>query len=323
MQLLRIDRQIKVNKFPVFHFYLTFIGSSHIPLHLLCCTHTCEAFDRGNLHVLKEIETHINLKEILISSLPDLQSFLFGKSCTEAALTAFTKLLTNTGHQSSLHLEFEQILLDRKRTKKIHLFKERRFCELGYEAGAVLFHWEDIKELLETTRSNNRLVMACKQYFDCDFIKSGFRVLSYFSHRLTFPYFNFCEKSTQSMAREVFPRLYTDLTAKRLDTLDEFRVNYSFEVPEIETETEKVILEQFCLRAAKDFKLQKGREYGFNEEANQRATDLSLLSESDIKGFPITNMVCEREFATADHLLSRSAKTASNFKGLGNIRSHL
>lgn len=37
----------------------------HIPFNLLCVSHTCEVFDKGNKHVLCKIEMKIGLKEDL------------------------------------------------------------------------------------------------------------------------------------------------------------------------------------------------------------------------------------------------------------------
>jgi hypothetical protein len=307
-----------IKKINIIVLFISVTGSSHRPYHLLCNTHVCEAFDRGNLIVIKRIETLINLKEILISNLPELKSFLLGKTCTEAALLAFTKIAMNTGHPSSLYLEFEKILVDRGRTKKFSLLKERRFCVLGYTAAAILYHLEDFRELLRTTKSNNLLVLALRVYIDNEFLLSCFAALANFNYHVTFPYFYFCEKATQELALDVFPRLQKDLECKKVDTLKDFAVNFSFHVREMETEIETAIMDQFCIQASRDFKLQKGREYGFNDEQNERATDLTRLSARELEGLPLNNMVCERDLGKRDHLLQRSAKTASkNFKGLG------
>ena len=50
--------------------------SNHIPFHLICVSHTCEIFDKGNMFVLCEIERKIGLRELLISHIPMLRSFL-------------------------------------------------------------------------------------------------------------------------------------------------------------------------------------------------------------------------------------------------------
>jgi len=72
------------------------LNSTHIPFHLLCVSHTCEVFDRGNIKVLLEAEKKLGLQEILILSfLPS------SKSVTVAALQALNKLVINDGHKSS------------------------------------------------------------------------------------------------------------------------------------------------------------------------------------------------------------------------------
>ena len=82
--------------------------SDHIPFHLLCVSHTCEVFDKGNMFVLCETERKIGLRELLISHIPMLRSFLSkGQSVPLAVLTAFTKLAINDGHKSSLREQFD------------------------------------------------------------------------------------------------------------------------------------------------------------------------------------------------------------------------
>ena len=51
------------------------LSSSHISFHLLCASHTCEVFDKGNISVLCEVERKIGLRELLISHMPMLKSF--------------------------------------------------------------------------------------------------------------------------------------------------------------------------------------------------------------------------------------------------------
>lgn len=42
------------------------LPSQHIPLHVLCVTHTCEAYDTGNLAVLKHVEEKCDIKAQLV-----------------------------------------------------------------------------------------------------------------------------------------------------------------------------------------------------------------------------------------------------------------
>ena len=49
--------------------------SNHIPLHIMCVSHTCKVFDTGNLYVLSQVENSLKLKESLLKYIPSLQSF--------------------------------------------------------------------------------------------------------------------------------------------------------------------------------------------------------------------------------------------------------
>ena len=118
------------------------VSSSHIPFHLLCVSHTCEVFDEGNISVLCEVERRIGLRELLISLMPVLKSFLSkGRSVTLAAFTAFTKLAINSGHKSSRYQEFDHVLQVTGKSKKFSGFKERRFAQMDYTAAAIIYHW--------------------------------------------------------------------------------------------------------------------------------------------------------------------------------------
>ena len=60
------------------------LNSTHIPINLLCVSHTCEVFDRGNTDVLSEIEKKLCIREKLISHMPSLKQFLYkGKSAPD------------------------------------------------------------------------------------------------------------------------------------------------------------------------------------------------------------------------------------------------
>ena len=98
-------------------------------------------FDRGNISILCEIEQNIGLREIIIQHMPILKSFLSKNKCvTIAAIEAFTKLVTNDGHKSSYHEEFNHVLNINNKSKKFSAFKERRFAQLCYTAASITFH---------------------------------------------------------------------------------------------------------------------------------------------------------------------------------------
>jgi hypothetical protein len=81
-----------------------------------------------------------------------------------AAINAFSKLVNNDGHKSSLYEEFDSELSRNNKSKKFSIFKERRFALLGYSSAAMVHHMADIKSTLAQTNSQNQLVQACRLY---------------------------------------------------------------------------------------------------------------------------------------------------------------
>ena len=188
-------------------------------------SHTCKVFDRGNITVLKSAEEKLGLREKLIARMPALKSFLVsGKSVTVTALEALNKLVANDGHLSSQWELFEKLLLDKGKTKKHSQYRERRFAKLGYTASTILHHLDDYEELLKDTKSNNQLVQACRVYLECEFIIIGLKVLSWFTYKVTLPFLNMVELSSQKDLLSILPKLYDDLSAKILETLSEYKV---------------------------------------------------------------------------------------------------
>ena len=100
------------------HLIAASFSSTHIPLHLLCTSHTSEAFDNGNLSVLTSIENKIEMKKNVLLYLPFLKSFL-SKGVTQAAINTFCKLTINDGSKSSLHGEFDYELEKKEGIKEV------------------------------------------------------------------------------------------------------------------------------------------------------------------------------------------------------------
>lgn len=175
--------------------------------------------------MLMKAEDAVGLKEKLIGHLPELKSFLSTKkTCTEAALTAFTKLATNTGHQSSHFNQFEEILARNGDSKRFGLVKDRRFCNLGYIAAAVLHHKAALQEVLDTTKSNNLLVLACRVYLENKFLMNCIASLAYFTYKVNFPLFKLSLDGNQEDCKDLLPKLFVDLQNCNLDTLDKYKV---------------------------------------------------------------------------------------------------
>ena len=300
------------------------LQSVHVPLHLLCVSHTCEVFDRGNISILCEIEQNIGLREILIQHMPILKSFLSKNKCvTIAAIEAFSKLVTNDGHKSSYHEEFNHVLNINNKSKKFSVFKERRFAQLGYTAASITFHLQDFNAVLENPRSNNVLVQACRLYINVDFILVALKCLAWFTKKVTLPFLNMCEMKEQSDLLKILPKLKDSLQSIKLDNLQDFEVDYSFEVEEPQSPLGKHIIKEFCKKAAIDLTTQRGREYGFSEYSEPRATDLTKLSKNQLDGLPTNNLDCERDLAKFDHLAKRSASCSSKKFTAKGIRDEI
>ena len=289
------------------------LNSNHIPFHLLCVSHTCEVFDRGNMAILKELEMKIKLREAVIARMPALKSFLTNKSVTVAALEALNKLVINDGHKSSQWEMFDKILQDKGKTKKHSQYLERRFAKLGYSAATVVYHLEDYEDLLHDVKSNNQLVQACRVYLQCEFVIIGLKVLSWFTSAVTLPFLNMVEKSKQSDLLKILPELHKDLKERKTDTLNEFMVKYSFDLGTPTSALEKHILGLFCERAAADLATQRGREYGFGDVQTgaERATALDKLDPERLDFLPTNNLACERDLAVFDKLAKRSASCSN------------
>ena len=41
------------------------LGTEHIPLHILCKSHTCEKLDEGCLHALMKVEQQLKMSELI------------------------------------------------------------------------------------------------------------------------------------------------------------------------------------------------------------------------------------------------------------------
>ena len=75
------------------------LGSSQIPLHLLCKAHTVEALDRSNIDVLAKIESGLKFREALESINPGIKSFLRGEK--SVVLCAIKSILNFVSHDKS------------------------------------------------------------------------------------------------------------------------------------------------------------------------------------------------------------------------------
>lgn len=153
-----------------------------------------------------------------------------------------------------------------------------------------------------------------------DFVWHALRAISTFTYNVGLPFLNFCEKGKQIDFIKILPKLLADLENHNLDTLREYKVEFSFNLHHDQTLIESRLLEKFCERTSKCLIDQKGREYGLVENPKPRATQLNLLSESELEGLPTNNILSERNLAMFDkEMIAFGRNTNKNFKAKGNV----
>jgi hypothetical protein len=124
-----------------------------------------------------------------------------------------------------------------------------------------------------------------------------------------------CEIETTTKLLEVLPKLQSDLSMGKMDTLEKYTVEYSFDVNEPRSPLGLLILQRFCEKAAEDLTRQRGREYGFSLDP-KRATDLTNVPAEVCEKLPVHNLDCERDLSVMDKIANRAA-ACSNRKFTG------
>ena len=204
------------------------------------------------------------------------------------------------------------------------LYHERRFTKLGYSAASILQALPLLQSLLDETWKSNLLVEACKIYLGCEFFLTELQLLAYFTHKITLPFLNCVEKSSQTVLLQMLPKLHLDLLAGNTETLKDFSVAFRHvKVEELTSQLQKDALKMMCVDAAHGIKMQCGREYGFDDDAdevNPRATELYKLNENELKDMPTNNINAERDLAKFSHLAVVAKFRNKNFtaKGIRN-----
>ena len=283
----------------------TSLGSNHIPLHLLCKSHTVEALDRSNLDVLSKVEKDVKQRETLEKINPRLKSFFRGKTATvEAGIEAILKLVTHNKSANSCSQAdlFERICEREGQVKRIFLYQQRSFAKLGKAAASILNAKEILNMLLDEIQSTNQLTESCRIYMSSELFMTQLECLAFFNHYVTFPFLNCVEISSQEELLQILPKLYADLLLLKTDTLNKFVVNMrGIPVPTLTTDVAKEIVGKMCESAAESIKRQCGREYGFADDDEElRATDLSTLTSDELDGLPTNNCINERDLSKFD-----------------------
>ena len=304
------------------------LKSSHIPLHLLCKSHTCEKLDESCLNTLTEIESELNYSALLIQRQPRLKSFIRQNKCiVTTAIKALLKLVSHeeSAKPTSLSKEFDLQLEKDGVSKSFSLYKERRFTKLGYTAGGIVQCIPQFQKILDQTINTNMLTEACKLYLESEYIVTALKALANFTYSVTMPYLNCIERSDQNALMKTLKQLYLDLKDGKMDTLKEFHVEWTHVQMKDQQPTssfDKHILNLMCKNAAKGVYLQCASEY-WDENSNPRATQLHKLTHDERKNIPTENMEAERYLSRFGYLASVSAAKSNKFFKASRIRDDM
>ena len=137
------------------------LGSTHIPLHILCKSHTCEKLDEACLNALVDVESKIKFAQLVSKRQPQLMSFIRQSKCVAlSSLRALLKLVSHeeSAKSTSLSKEFDLQLEKDGVCKSMSLYKERRFTKLGYSAASVL---DCLPQYKKDVRRNIPLKFTC------------------------------------------------------------------------------------------------------------------------------------------------------------------
>lgn len=159
------------------------LGTEHVPIHILCKSHTCEKLDETCIDTLIKVEKELDMANLIMKRQPQLSSFIRQNKCiVVSAITALLKLVAReeSGKPTSLAKEFDLALEEAGLSKSMSLYKERRFTKLGYSAGSIVDCLDIFRKILSETPLNNMLVQACRLYVENEYIIAALKALSFF-----------------------------------------------------------------------------------------------------------------------------------------------
>ena len=168
--------------------------------------------------------------------------------------------------------------------------------------------------LVNEVEGTNEPVESCRIYLSSKLSITELECLAYFNHYLTFPFLNCTEVSSQIQLLEILPKLYSDLTDKKTDTLQNCIVSiHGISSPLLTNNLSTKILKMMCTSAASVFKLQCGHKCGFGDDKAQ-ATDLSLLNDCDLECLPTNNLIAECNLSRLDREANVAKRRNRRFK---------
>ena len=175
--------------------------------------------------------------------------------------------------------------------------------------------------LVNEVEGTNQLVESCRIHLLSELFITELECFAYFNHYVTFPFLNCTEVSSQIQLLQILPKLYSDLTDGK-ETLAKLCCFNSWNVISyFDQQSIRKNFKDMCTSAASAVKLQCGREYGFGDD-KARATNLSLLNDSDLEGLPTNNLIAERDLSRFDRK-ANVAKSRNRRFNAKNIRNDM
>ena len=154
-----------------------------------------------------------------------------------------------------------------------------------------------LQMLLLETEKDSLLEQACQMYFECEFFIIKPHALVSLTHNVALPSFNCVEECEQTDLLTIFPKLYTNLCAADMNTLNEFSVAHKhLPIEEPDNKLGKEIIKCMWTDAAEGIKLQWGREYEFSK-SDARATQLEKLAPYELSRLPTNNLDTEKDLS--------------------------
>lgn len=167
--------------------------SNHRPLNLLCKSYTCEKLDEACINTLLSFKRELKYADLTTMQQPKLKSLVRKTKCVaHAAHKAMLELASHeeSAKPTSMAKEIDIQIKKDGVAKSMSLYKERRLTKLGYCSASVLDFLQQYEEILNETRYNNMLVQACILYVESDYIPAAFKVLGYFTFKITILFLN-------------------------------------------------------------------------------------------------------------------------------------
>ena len=159
----------------------------------------------------------------------------------ETVITSILKLVSHNKSANSTNEAdlFDFILQRENKVNCIEMYYERVFTKLGYSAASIS----------PCSHLSNQHIEIVRMFLDSELLMTELQVLAYFTHTITLPFLYFIEVYSNSNdgLLEMFPRLLNDLKVGRLDSLEEYRIEYPHvKVSQPESNFAKELLDKMC-----------------------------------------------------------------------------